>query len=196
MVTAEVSRESRTAAQPAVRVAGPLSGRVGPPESSKINKSDLGRSSSAAAEEFWRWFDGDQTNRYDRTRQAPPRAAPPTVITGSGQRKQPTAKKRKAILVRQKNRCLYCEHTLGTEILRRGDPVALRLNWDHFVPYAYGRTNAADNWVAACHVCNGIKSGRMFETVAEAQRYILGQWPSRGYQVRPPTFSSLLRETA
>lgn len=57
----------------------------------------------------------------------------------------------------------------------------LRLNWDHFVPFAYGRTNASANWVAACHVCNGIKSCRVFDTVLEAQEYIRERWAAKGY---------------
>lgn len=104
------------------------------------------------------------------------------AVTGSGLRRTPSATKRNEILEQQAGRCLYCDLRIGSIIRRFGSPVSLRLNWDHFVPYAYGQTNAESNWVAACHVCNGIKGCRMFDTVTDAQAYIRGRRAAKGYE--------------
>lgn len=99
-------------------------------------------------------------------------------------RRRPNMTTQKEILAKQCDRCLYCDLPFGVEILRKGRKgrlIVLRLNWDHFVPYSWCLTNPNDNWVAACHVCNGIKGPRRFETVADARRYILNKAFDRGY---------------
>lgn len=137
-------------------------------------------------EDFWSWLDGDRTKKpkakHQRQEQPPIQYA---AITGSGKRKKPTGAARKQILADQKDRCLYCDNRFGTLIHRaRGKHVILGLNWDHFIPYAYGRTNANTNWIAACHICNGIKGCRMFDTIQEAREYILKRWEEKGYKLR------------
>ncbi len=137
--------------------------------------------------EFWAWL-----NTRDRRAKAAASATPPRLprsvsfgyaLTGSGQRRRPTSSQREDILNRQGNRCLYCDNEFGARVRRLGKPVVLQLNWDHFVPYAYGQTNDGANWVAACHVCNGSKSGRMFDTVNEARIYIRERWRFRGFDI-------------
>lgn len=144
--------------------------------------------------EFWAWFSGQHAgSRRKRTAELPPAefARRPSsrnllaAITGSGQRRPPSSEIRQRILSRQKNRCLYCENTIGSQVRRGSRTVILQLNWDHFVPYAYGRTNPDANWVAACHVCNNIKSSRMFETVARARLFIVERWQAKGYAINP-----------
>lgn len=66
-------------------------------------------------------------------------------------------------------------------VLRDGDPVRLLLNWDHFVPYVHSQNNHGVNFLAACHVCNGIKGDRCFGTVDEAKSYIIAQRIAKGY---------------
>lgn len=105
------------------------------------------------------------------------------AVTGSGQRKKPSTAQREAILIRQGNRCLYCDLKIGSIVWRGVYNVQLHANWDHFVPYAYGQTNGGSNWVLACHVCNGIKGCRMFDSVIEAQEYIKERWAKKGYQL-------------
>ncbi len=107
------------------------------------------------------------------------------AITGSGRRKAPPASIRARVLDVQRNRCMYCEHEFGTIVRRGTRTLSLRLNWDHFIPYSFGLTNAGDNWIAACHVCNGIKSSRMFETVGRAKQFILARWVEKGYDLIP-----------
>ncbi len=136
----------------------------------------------ASSVEFWTWFEGgakpaepeEPRERTDSRHWA---------ITGSGKRRSPRIAQRRHILGKQRNRCLYCGFQFGAVVLRKSKPVVLQLNWDHFVPYAYGLTNADTNWVAACHICNGIKSCRMFfDTVAEAQQFIREGWERKGYR--------------
>lgn len=105
------------------------------------------------------------------------------AVTGSGQRRKPSMAQCEEIRARQHNRCLYCDLKIGTIVWRGEYNVKLRTNWDHFVPYSYGLTNAGSNWVLSCHICNGIKGCRMFDTVTEAQAYIKERWAKKGYQL-------------
>jgi hypothetical protein len=102
---------------------------------------------------------------------------------GGAARRKPGKAVRDRILKRQGDRCLYCEHKFGDTVWRRGQQVTLRLNWDHLIPYAYLAANPDDNWVAACHVCNGIKSSAIFQSVQEARDYILARAAGKGYRL-------------
>ncbi len=168
------------------------------------------RSPESRSRAFWSWFASKHParSRHEPTPDHPTTAEPashegPTqrqithtrstrrgftvgyALTASGQRRTPNAATRRDVLEAQRNRCLYCENTFGSIIRRGHKTISLRLNWDHFVPYSYGLTNGGDNWVAACHVCNGIKSNRMFETVARAKTFILARWAEKGYDLKP-----------
>jgi len=54
---------------------------------------------------------------------------------------------------------------------RRGRPARVKLNWDHVIPFVHVG-NPADNWVAACGRCNGIKSDLMFDSPEAARKYV------------------------
>jgi len=58
--------------------------------------------------------------------------------------------------------------------------VSLRINFDHVVPFAYSQNNYRHNFVAACHICNSIKSSMMFNTLDEARAYIVATWVVKG----------------
>jgi hypothetical protein len=63
---------------------------------------------------------------------------------------------RKLIFLRDGERCHYC-----------GEPLTkTTASLDHVVPVSRGGGNSADNLVAACMVCNAIKSGRTYEEAA------------------------------
>lgn len=91
-------------------------------------------------------------------------------------RRLPPVNQRKEILQAQDHRCLYCERMFGSTVTRHHRKIRLKINWDHFVPYAYSQNNAAYNFAAACHVCNQLKSSLMFQTVHEAQIYLADKW--------------------
>ena len=98
-------------------------------------------------------------------------------------RKGPGLREKREILSRQDNKCLYCGSEFGTPIWseRHGKVLFTNIHWDHFVPYCYSYNNKRVNFVAACSVCNLIKSSKMFETLTEAKNYILYQRKRKGY---------------
>jgi hypothetical protein len=90
------------------------------------------------------------------------RAAPPKWV-------------KEEILTRQDHRCLYCERLFGSWAHRGKKAIQLQINWDHFSPYSYSRDNGDGNFVAACQICNGIKSNKLFDTLEQAKIYIASQ---------------------
>jgi 5-methylcytosine-specific restriction endonuclease McrA len=84
----------------------------------------------------------------------------------------PSKEMQRKILDDQQGRCFYCERVLGWRYKHKGKLVTLRTHWDHLVPYSYLQSNDSDNFVAACHICNGIKGSLMFQTVEEARVYV------------------------
>lgn len=93
----------------------------------------------------------------------------------------PNKFEREEILNAQDHRCFYCDQKFGSAKHRKGKEIALRLNWDHKLPYAYSANNHTSNFVAACHVCNGIKSDLIFRDLDEAKAYIAVQRKDKGY---------------
>lgn len=89
-------------------------------------------------------------------------------------RKIPSKATQNKILALQKNCCIYCNEKFKiTKYIRNGKIKVLKLVWDHFIPFAYSANNYPHNFVAACNVCNSLKSSKMFETLDDAKQYIL-----------------------
>ena len=86
-----------------------------------------------------------------------------------------------AQLEAQDHRCIYCSKPFGSHVIRGTKAILLKLVWDHFVPYAYSQNNHAQNYVAACHICNSIKSDMMFQTIEDASVYIHTRRAAKGY---------------
>ncbi|MFE3583724.1 HNH endonuclease [Streptomyces vinaceus] len=112
-------------------------------------------------------------------------------IGGVGQRRRPRMADRNRIIEQQGYVCLYCELPIGTFVLRGRRRVMLVANWDHFIPHAYSQANPASNWVLACHVCNSIKTARMFDSVESARQLILPRRIVKGYESVGATFHRL-----
>ena len=96
-------------------------------------------------------------------------------------RKTPPKEIQEKILNAQDHSCFYCEHTFNTHVFRDGKPKRVVLNWDHFVPWAYSRDNKGFNFVAACSICNQLKSNKVFDTVDQARLYIYEKRRDKGY---------------
>lgn len=96
-------------------------------------------------------------------------------------RKLPSVKERLEILDLQGHRCFYCDIPLGSTQFRKGKPIKIQTHWDHQLPYSYSQNNHTYNYVAACHVCNGLKSNKLFQTVEEAQVYLADKRKQKGY---------------
>ena len=90
----------------------------------------------------------------------------------SGIRQKPTTDYKREQLARQADRCFYCTMQFGSHVVYRKRLRTLLIHWDHLVPFAYLQTNPAENFVAACQICNYVKSAKLFQTVEEARRYV------------------------
>lgn len=96
-------------------------------------------------------------------------------------RRRPGDVAKRKILAEQDGRCFYCYVQFGSIRLRNGKPFQIRLHWDHELPYAYSQNNKEANFVAACHVCNGIKSAKIFQTEDDARVYLASARKRKGY---------------
>ena len=103
------------------------------------------------------------------------------IIPPRVKRKTPTHIEKKDILNAQKGKCFYCGHGFGTVVWDNKKQKAriLKINWDHFTPFAYGFNNKSTNFVASCNICNSLKSSKVFNTVEEARKYIIHRWAEK-----------------
>lgn len=92
------------------------------------------------------------------------------------------------MLIEQRGCCLYCFLPLDSVVYRHGKSVALELNWEHFKPYAYLQSNPRGNWVAACQICNRIKSDLHFGDLDEAREHITQRRTELGYTTERPNW--------
>ncbi len=107
-------------------------------------------------------------------------------------RLRPTVQEQSDILAEQRGQCLYCGNVFGDVVVRHktGKHTVLKLHWDHLIPWVYSQDGRAQNFVASCHVCNGIKGSLVFETITEVRDYVQKQWRAKlielatEYQVR------------
>jgi hypothetical protein len=100
---------------------------------------------------------------------------------GEGKRRHPSKALRNEILSKQGHRCFYCDREFGSVYTHNKRETVRRINWDHFMPFAYLQTNPKANWVAACNVCNQIKHSRIFYDREEAKTVIAERTRVLGY---------------
>jgi hypothetical protein len=87
------------------------------------------------------------------------------------------------IINRQSFKCIYCARKLGSTVWDpEGKPVILSTRFDHFEPFALRSNENPENFVAACGVCNGFKSDKVFDSLKDARTWLAGQWELKGYQ--------------
>jgi hypothetical protein len=115
-----------------------------------------------------RRYGGDTPDRYKRE------------VSAWDRRKKPKKEDQDKVLSIQDNRCIYCGVEFGKHVIRNGRAICLKINWDHFVPYSYSQNNYSHNFVAACHICNSLKSNLCFKTLDEAQIYIQDKRTQKG----------------
>lgn len=109
------------------------------------------------------------------------------IIEPEFERRQPSAAEKLFILSIQENKCLYCDERFGSFVWRKAKRVRLKIHWDHFVPFAYNANNSGANFVAACHICNGIKKDKIFDSVEEARVHIVAlREVSEAVDLMPP----------
>ena len=91
-------------------------------------------------------------------------------------RKKPNSKQRLHILTIQENKCKYCNHLFGSYVFKNNKVIVLQVVWDHHIPYSYGANNNTENFVAACQICNGFKSNKIFDSLEQLVDYIKRKW--------------------
>lgn len=103
---------------------------------------------------------------------------------GEKKRKGFKTKDKAAALAAQGNRCFYCDLPFGTPVWhpRRHKVIYQGVHFDHFVCWDYSRNTSAGNLVAACSVCNLIKSNKLFANAADARAFIKHRRLKKGYE--------------
>ena len=103
--------------------------------------------------------------------------------SGASVRDIPKCAERAAILEEQDHRCVYCQRLFGSYVFRSTDPKPrqLKIHWDHFVAWSQSLNNQSSNFVAACQLCNGLKSDKFFIDIVSAREYINARLKAKGY---------------
>ena len=94
----------------------------------------------------------------------------------SASRRTPSPKLKKQILDRQGYKCYWCDRKFETIYFRYNSIRRLLPNWDHVIPYSYSYSNADENFVAACSICNSFKSSHIFENHERCKAYLKQRW--------------------
>jgi 5-methylcytosine-specific restriction endonuclease McrA len=81
--------------------------------------------------------------------------------------------------------CAYCDRLFGSLVIIDGKLVTLTAEPDHFIPRAKRLNNSSSNIVAACQICNGLKSSRMFTSMMQARAVLQAAWAERGWSDMP-----------
>lgn len=89
----------------------------------------------------------------------------------------------KELLLKQENKCIYCEHSFDKLFWDRTKSKFIKLivNTDHFVCWNYSRDNSQGNIYISCHICNGIKHSKHFSDVISAKEFINERRKEKGY---------------
>ena len=90
------------------------------------------------------------------------------------------------IVKRQHGKCIYCDLSFSAKVYCRAKELRRIIHFDHFVPYSYSGNGPAGNIVAACSLCNNLKSWLMFKTLDECIEYIKKQWIAKRYTTEKP----------
>lgn len=87
-----------------------------------------------------------------------------------------TAQKRRQIYERDGHRCHYCRITLWVDDALESSP--RRATVDHKHPRALGGTDADDNLVACCNLCNNEKGGMYALDIGFKSEHLTGDRPA------------------
>lgn len=74
--------------------------------------------------------------------------------------------------------CTYCHRPFRVPIWHQGKYILLARHKDHFIPKSKGGSDEETNRVVCCHVCNGVKHNKVFETISDVQIYMHAFWQS------------------
>lgn len=99
----------------------------------------------------------------------------------SGRRLKPSYSEQQHILASQHGRCFYCGTVFGDAAYKDDTTRVLGPCWDHVEPFCWQSNNQLLNFVAACSICNGIKSNKVFATYVEAIAYVWHRRKKKGW---------------
>ena len=98
------------------------------------------------------------------------------IEVNSIKRKRPSKELKKQILHDQSHQCYWCDQDFETPYFRHNQINRLLPNWDHRIPFSYAQSNADDNFVASCSICNGFKNSKVFDNDEDCKYYLKGRW--------------------
>lgn len=104
---------------------------------------------------------------------------------GEKRKKLTEARKRKIIGI-QNGICIYCDLSFRSPVYRNSKRIKKSITFDHFVPWSYSQNDDPRNVVAACSICNEIKSWFTFRDLDECRDYIAQQRRNKGYTTERP----------
>jgi len=96
-------------------------------------------------------------------------------------RHRPSVDQQREILARQDCRCIYCGQPFGAMHWRDKKLLILTVEWDHDLPFCFSQNNDVSNFVAACQICNGLKSDHLFRGLEDAQAFLAVHRELKGY---------------
>jgi hypothetical protein len=91
-------------------------------------------------------------------------------------RKALTDTKKFNLLAKQKGLCYYCSNEIGSMVWYRNKPILLRAHTEHVIPFSYCQHNNSKNLVISCHICNLLKSDKIFNSLADLLEHIQNTW--------------------
>lgn len=90
----------------------------------------------------------------------------------NGTRKRPSKKRQRELVIKQGGKCFYCGLEFGSYFEWQYQLVCVRKTFDHLLAFCYSGNSSDDNFVASCFECNGLKSGKVFDSIKEAKDYV------------------------
>jgi len=103
------------------------------------------------------------------------------MLSTNTARRKPSKRRQRKILEFQESKCIYCGKPFGTMYIRKGKILYTRVHFDHLIPFSYTLSCEDIEFVAACNICNNIKSNKMFETIKEVFYYVEHNRKKKGY---------------
>jgi len=80
--------------------------------------------------------------------------------------------------------CVYCTLPIGSIILfPTGEQVILKKQLDHFFPKSKGGADDDSSLVVSCHLCNSIKSAKVFDSVESVRAFVQYAHSKSGFTV-------------
>lgn len=90
---------------------------------------------------------------------------------------------KKKLYKQQEGFCFYCGREIGYYYTKHGKVYQTTVHYDHVVPFASSYNNHFDNLVAACSVCNSLKSDKMFKNMEQLRSYLHETTKAKGIKI-------------